>query len=120
GCWGIFGGKPGGLARSVLNPGTEREEEVPSKFVRTMRRGEVFRGEMAASGGYGDPYTRDPAAVREDVRQEKITIKHAREAYGVCIDPATGDIDLDATAQYRTKRHSSDMAIPAVSAAALA
>ena len=36
-------------------------------FYHQMRRGEVFRGEMAASGGYGDPYERDPAAVLEDV-----------------------------------------------------
>ncbi|MBI2293081.1 MAG: hydantoinase B/oxoprolinase family protein, partial [Betaproteobacteria bacterium] len=101
GCWGIFGGKPGALARSVLNPGTAGEQELPSKFVRTMRRGDVFRGEMAASGGYGDPYTRDPAAVLEDVRQEKLSIKHAREEYGVCIDAATGTVDMKATDQRR-------------------
>ena len=66
-CWGLFGGKPGALARSTINPGQRESEEVPSKFVRTMRRGDVFRGEMAASGGYGDPYTRgSPAAVLED------------------------------------------------------
>ena len=104
GCWGIFGGKPGALARSVLNPGTDGEQEVPSKFVRTMRRGDVFRGEMAASGGYGDPYTRDPAAVLEDVRQEKISIKHAQEEYGVCIDAAAGTVDMTATDKYRAAK----------------
>ncbi|HEY8554730.1 MAG TPA: hydantoinase B/oxoprolinase family protein, partial [Burkholderiales bacterium] len=71
-CWGIFGGKPGSLARSIIDPGTLQEEHTPSKFVRTMRRGQVFRGEMAGSGGYGDPFTRDPAAVLEDVLQEKV------------------------------------------------
>ena len=101
GCWGIFGGKAGALARSVVNPGTPNAEEAPSKFVRTMRRGEVFRGEMAASGGYGDPFTRDPAAVLEDVRQEKMSIGHAREQYGVAIDAKTLTVDGNATAALR-------------------
>jgi N-methylhydantoinase B len=96
-CWGIFGGKPGAMARSIVDPGTPAEEHTPSKWVRTMRRGQVFRGEMAGSGGYGHPIDRDPAAVLEDVRQEKITVAHAREEYGVCIDPSTGTVDVTAT-----------------------
>jgi N-methylhydantoinase B len=102
-CWGLFGGEAGALSHSIMNPGTDRSEDVPSKFVRTMRKGEVFRGEMAASGGYGDPYTRDPSAVAEDVRQEKVTSGHAREAYGVVIDPHTGEPDADATRTERAK-----------------
>jgi len=96
-CWGLFGGKGGALARSIVNPGTSSEENAPSKFVRTMHRGDVFRGEMAGSGGYGDPYTREPEAVLNDVRQEKITIKHAVEEYGVVIDVAKGEVDAEAT-----------------------
>ena len=104
GCYGLFGGKAGALAKSMLNPATDRREAVPSKFVRTMRRGEVFRGEMAGSGGYGDPYTRDPAAVLEDVRQEKMTLPHALREYGVVIDPATGKVDVKATIGERARR----------------
>ena len=104
GCYGLFGGKAGALAKSMLNPATDRREAVPSKFVRTMRRGEVFRGEMAGSGGYGDPYTRDPAAVLEDVRQEKMTLPHALREYGVVIDPATGKVDGKATLGERARR----------------
>ena len=104
GCYGLFGGKAGALAKSMLNPATDRREAVPSKFVRTMRRGEVFRGEMAGSGGYGDPYTRDPAAVLEDVRQEKMTLPHALREYGVVIDPATGKVDVKATLGERARR----------------
>jgi len=107
-CWGVSGGQPGALSRSILNPGTERAEDVPSKFVRTMRKGEVFRGEMAASGGYGDPFTRDPQAVAHDVRQEKVTVRHALEAYGVVVDPATGDVDYTATARSRARRQAAD------------
>jgi N-methylhydantoinase B len=92
------------LARSIVNPGTSSEENAPSKFVRTMHRGDVFRGEMAGSGGYGDPYTREPEAVLNDVRQEKITVKHAAEEYGVVIDVAKGKVDAKATAARRAAR----------------
>jgi N-methylhydantoinase B len=34
-------------------------------------------------GGYGDPLTRDPAAVARDLREEKITTDAARTVYGV-------------------------------------
>ncbi len=103
-CWGLFGGKPGALSRSTINPGTAKEENAPSKFVRTLRRGDVFRGEMAASGGFGDPYCREPAAVLEDVRQQKVTVGHALSAYGVVIDASAGNVDLAATAACRAKR----------------
>ena len=62
---------------------------------------------MAASGGYGDPYTRDPASVLEDVRQEKITLAHALREYGVVIiDAATATVDMTATAALRERRAS--------------
>ncbi|MGR8947969.1 MAG: hydantoinase B/oxoprolinase family protein [Gammaproteobacteria bacterium] len=43
-------------------------------------------------GGYGDPKTRDPERVRRDVRDGYVSIKAARELYGVAIN---GDPDLD-------------------------
>ena len=87
-CWGIFGGKPGALSRSYFIRDGEWEE-APAKFVRHMRRGEVFRSEMAGSGGYGDPLERDADAVAEDVRQEKITPAHAKAEYGVVVEAGT-------------------------------
>ena len=103
-CWGLFGGKPGALSRSTINPGTAKVENAPSKFVRTLRRGDVFRGEMAASGGFGDPYCREPAAVLEDFRQQKVTAEHALSAYGVVIDARAGKVDVAATAACRANR----------------
>ena len=32
-----------------------------------IRRGEVFRHELAGAGGWGDPLERDPEAVLKDV-----------------------------------------------------
>jgi N-methylhydantoinase B len=58
---------------------------------------------MPGSGGHGDPLLRDPAAVAEDVRQEKITVLHALDAYGVVVDPETFVVDRAATAQRRLR-----------------
>lgn len=105
--WGLFGGKGGSLARSIMNPGTDREAAVKSKFVKVLGAGEVFRGEMPGSGGYGDPLKRNPAAVLEDVVQEKVSIGHALEAYGVVIAAGPGDslaVDSKATEQARRAR----------------
>ena len=101
-CWGIFGGKPGALSRSYFIRDGE-PEEAPSKFVRPMQKDEVFRTEMAGSGGYGDPLERDPEAVAEDVRQEKISIGHARDEYGVVVDADTLAADLAETAGLRER-----------------
>ncbi len=72
-------------------------------FIGTMRRDEVFRGEMPGSGGYGNAFERDPAAVLEDIRQEKMTVAHARSAYGVMVDPEDMTVDRDATEAYRAR-----------------
>jgi len=104
-CWGIFGGKPGGLSHSYFVRDGEREE-APSKFVRPMKRGETFRAEMAGSGGYGDPMQRDAQAVAEDVRQEKISIAHASTEYGVVVDE-TFALDNAATTALRKTRAAS-------------
>jgi N-methylhydantoinase B len=46
-------------------------------------------------GGWGDPLDRDPAAVRNDVREEFITVASARDDYGVVL---RDDLTLDEAA----------------------
>lgn len=71
--FGLFGGEPGARARSILNPGTGHEEQLPSKFIRRFNAGDVLRFEMAGAGGYGPKEERDPLAIAEDIRQGKVT-----------------------------------------------
>ncbi len=99
-CWGLFGGKPGALSKSYFIRDGKREES-PAKFVRPMKKNEIFRSEMAGSGGYGDPFQRNPDAVAEDVRQEKMSLEHAEREYGVVVDPATFAVDTARTAACR-------------------
>ena len=100
--WGLFGGKACAPPRLVRNPGPA-EEVLPSKFVRTMGKGDVLRAELAGGGGYGDPLERDTEAVLDDVRQGKVTVGHALAAYGVVIDEDTLSVDLAATEERRAR-----------------
>jgi N-methylhydantoinase B len=81
--YGLQGGGPGRLCRNLLNPGTAAERLLPAKTLLWLERGDVFRHELAGAGGWGDPRQRDPAAVRADVRDGKLSAERAREVYGV-------------------------------------
>ncbi|MEX2648014.1 MAG: hydantoinase B/oxoprolinase family protein [Alphaproteobacteria bacterium] len=68
--WGFAGGGPGGKAAMVMNPGGNRAEPLPSKYVgRIMRKGDVLRLIGAGGGGWGTPARRDPALAERDRRE---------------------------------------------------
>jgi N-methylhydantoinase B len=68
--WGAFGGGPGGMALSVLNPGTPEERHLPAKSVAmTLRKGDVLRLASSGGGGWGDPAERDPVLIERDAHE---------------------------------------------------
>ena len=71
------------------------------KVTRTIHRGDVFRYEMAGAGGWGDPLEREPERVLKDVRNEYVSVRAAREEYGVVVDPETWSVDEAATTGLR-------------------
>ena len=89
--YGLFGGKPGGLGRTVLNPGPG-EQVVHGKASREFAYGDVISFQQAGAGGYGDPLEREPGRVLEDVLDDYVSIETARSEYGVVI--AGGGVDL--------------------------
>jgi len=101
--YGLFGGRPGALGRTVINPGPT-EQVVPSKDSREFAYGDVISFRQPGAGGYGDPLERDPARVLEDVLDEYVSLEQAREAYGVVIDPRTMTVDLEGTERLRAAR----------------
>lgn len=80
--WGIFGGEPGMGGCLTANPGTEREEKLPSKFIRTFGADDVLSVAMAAAGGYGPKEKRALDAIRQDIRRGKMTPAYAERVYG--------------------------------------
>ena len=98
--WGIEGGKPGTPTRNYLNPQSENRE-LPGKTLMKLKKNDLYRLVQASGGGYGDPLERDLSAVLEDVREQKMSVSHARQEYGAVIDADKITIDLHATEALR-------------------
>ena len=103
--YGLFGGRPGRLARTVINPGPG-EQIVHGKQSREFAYGDVISFQQSGAGGYGDPLARDPARVLEDVLDEYVSVPEARETYGVVIAGSGFELRIDeaATAAVRASR----------------
>jgi N-methylhydantoinase B len=85
---GLAGGKPGGLGTFVRNPGTASETRLGLTTSGTpLANNDLLRVITPGGGGYGDPRERDPAAVKRDLVEGKISAAAAREIYGVTADP---------------------------------
>ena len=100
--YGLYGGGPGRPSMNYLDPEGENRP-LPSKLTMTIRRGEVFRHEVAGAGGWGDPLERDPALVCEDVRNELVSPEAAGRDYGVVIAGAPPIVDAAATEELRRR-----------------
>src|SRR5438093_5876474 len=101
--YGLFGGKPGILARTLINPGPG-EQIVHSKESREFAYGDVISFQQSGAGGYGDPLARDPARVLDDVLDDFIGIDAARSDYGVVITGPGIDLQVDETATERLRQ----------------
>ena len=77
------------------------EERCPAKFLTIVNDGDVLRVRLAGGGGHGEPLERDPLAVLDDVREEKMTVGHARACYGVVVTGDPPAIDRAATEHLR-------------------
>jgi N-methylhydantoinase B len=103
--YGVAGGRAGRTGHIWLNPGTPAERELPALGDGIIvKRGDLLRFVTCGGGGWGDPFTRDPDRVREDVARGFVTVRGAREDYGVVLDPATLDVDKTATDDARARR----------------
>ena len=101
---GIFGGLDGRVARYLLNPEGENFRDVGSKSTFYANPTDIVSMQTPGGGGYGDPFERDPEAVLDDVRCEKVSLDRAREVYGVVINPETWTVDIQETSKLRKTR----------------
>jgi N-methylhydantoinase B len=82
--FGLYGGGPGRPSMNYLNP-DENPAPLPSKLTMNIKKGDLFRHEVAGAGGWGDPLERDPALVLKDVLNEFVSERSASEDYGVVL-----------------------------------
>jgi N-methylhydantoinase B len=98
---GLFGGKDGRNARYTLVMPDGTEKALASKTTFFVPEGAIVRYETCGGGGYGAPFDRDPALVLRDVKEGKVSLERAEQAYGVVIDPDTLAIDAGRTGAAR-------------------
>jgi N-methylhydantoinase B len=82
--FGLAGGEPGRLGACILNPGTQGEARMPSRFSGLrLKTGDRFLLERAGGGGFGDPHKRALERVVDDVIDGYVSREAAIGAYGV-------------------------------------
>jgi N-methylhydantoinase B len=100
--FGLYGGGPGRPSMNYLNP-DENAPPLPSKLTMNMKKGDLFRHEVAGGGGWGDPLERDPALVLKDVFNEFVSLRSAGADYGVVLAGKPLAVDEPATAALRER-----------------
>jgi N-methylhydantoinase B len=94
---GIENGLPGRTGKCTLDPGTDKERVIPSRYSdHPLRPGDVVSLETPGGGGLGNPRERDPELVLKDVRNGYVTIEKAAELYGIAIERVNGDFAIGA------------------------
>ncbi len=101
--FGLYGGGAGRPSMNYLNPDRD-PAPLPSKLTMNIKKGDVFRHEVAGAGGWGDPLERDPALVLRDVLNEFVSERSAREDYGVVLAGLPFSIDAAATTSLRQRQ----------------
>jgi N-methylhydantoinase B len=75
--------------------------------MRTFKRGESYRAELAGGGGWGNAFERAPELVWQDVLDEKVSRQSAARDYGVAIG-ANGALDVAGTQRLRLARRAAE------------
>ena len=108
--WGVQGGLPSMPHGMSIKRAGEDEATWHGAFFSDIPIGEGdrFTRATAGGGGFGDPLTRDPALVIEDVADGYVSIARAERDYGVVVktidaDLAQYEVDDEATKAARAE-----------------
>ncbi len=99
----IQGGKPPPFNMRWIKPEKGTMYEASEEKTFPLARGDTIVCIGQGGCGVGDPLDRDVEEVKQDVINEFVSIKSAREDYGVVIDPQTFEVDEEQTRKLRSK-----------------
>jgi N-methylhydantoinase B len=114
--WGLFDGQPGSKTQLLVKRSGDENfrtfAEVfgkisPTKFTNVIvSRGDLILYQTPGGGGFGDPWTRDPHRVLEDVAEGLVSPAVVGEQYGVVLRQIEDGYTLDeaATKVLRSER----------------
>lgn len=125
---GLFGGSPGNRSETLVVHGSNVNDRFaagdPPTEVRDLDGDRQQPAGMAPDivgdpntaiewwwgtpGGYGDPLTREPERVAQDVRRGAVSAETAEAVYGVVLE--NGTVDVTATEQLRERRRQARLA----------
>jgi N-methylhydantoinase B len=99
---GLSGGSDAPEMNSIIwFPGTPREMTLGKRSEIPITAGDIVISRSAGGGGWGDPLTREPSRVQQDVTDGYVSIEAAFREYGVFLDPQTFEVDVDRTTTRR-------------------
>lgn len=101
---GARGGLPGSTGAAIQVDASGTETEAPPTAQLTLAPGESIRGRHGGGGGYGDPLTRDPALVLEDLLEGYVSERAAGDTYGVVFTGKVEDHSLAVDSTATTER----------------
>ena len=101
--WGLAGGESGQAPVAKLLTPNAPQENFQKATMKAVPAGSRLTISTAGGGGFGPPFEREANSVLRDVRRELVSMKQARDTYGVVIVESQDGlvIDKEATAQIR-------------------
>ncbi|WP_040209100.1 hydantoinase B/oxoprolinase family protein [Neobacillus jeddahensis] len=88
--WGINRGKDGSANHFYVEKANGEVDGPYGIYARyPLNTGDVVKLVTATGGGYGDPFKRPVEKVAKDARNGYISIKQAKEDFGVLVNPET-------------------------------
>jgi N-methylhydantoinase B len=94
---GLQGGDDAAPYSNTFLAGTPQAYKIENSAAAQLPAGAVLAYQYGGGAGFESPLLRDPAAVREDVLDEYVSIPAARERYGVVLTGSVeaGDVAVD-------------------------
>jgi N-methylhydantoinase B len=100
--FGLFAGKNSTLNKIELHHADGKVYKTTTKdLVENVPAGTILFQQAGGGGGYGNPHLRKAGKVAREVRDGIISIRQARESYGVVVDPETFAVDVEKTSKLR-------------------
>jgi N-methylhydantoinase B len=105
GCYGVNGGKAGRPFCVTVDAEGTAHDLGGLVDGEPVLAGQIVRVVTTGGGGWGDPLEREAELVQRDVVEGKVSLRAAREEYGVVLDGdvETCTVNAEATAALRDK-----------------
>jgi len=99
--YGLQGGKNAPKNVLYIKKASGEVIHVGAESLYDLEVGDIFEIYESGGGGFGNPLERPIDKVAKDVRDGLVSVKAAKEDYGIIIDPLSFQVDTVATSQLR-------------------